>query len=63
MILSGVARGPEDKRRHQNEDDTYYITILVLQCRQISEMAGAACHEEVFQYPARWMSSKTEECH
>ena len=25
-------------------------------------MAGAACHEEVFQCPARWMSSTTEEC-
>ena len=40
-----------------------YITILLLQSRQISEMAGAACHEEVFQCPARWMSSTTEECH
>ena len=29
-----------------------YITILLLQSRQISETAGAACHEEVFQCPA-----------
>ena len=40
-----------------------YIAILLLQSRQISETAGAACHEEVFQCPARWMSSTTEECH
>ena len=43
----------------------YYnsITILLLQSRQISDMAGAACHDEVCQFPARWMSSTTEECH
>ena len=37
-----------------------YITILLLQSRQISETAGSACHEEVFQCPARWMISTTE---
>ena len=39
--------GRNDKRKHQNED--VYITILVLQYRKISETAGAAGHEEVFQ--------------
>ena len=34
----------------------YNITILLLQSRQISETAGAACHEEVFQCPARSVS-------
>ena len=29
-----------------------YITILLLQSRQISEATGAACHEEVFKCPA-----------
>ena len=33
----------------------YIITTLLLQSRQISETAGAACHEEV--------CSATEECH
>ena len=47
--------GRSDKRKPQNED----ITICLLQSRQISEMAGAGCHEEVCQ----WMSSTTEECH
>ena len=37
-----------------------YITIILLQIRQISAMAGVTCHEEVFQCPARWMSSTTE---
>ena len=36
----------------------YIITILLLQSRQISETAGAACRDEVFQCPTRWMSSK-----
>ena len=46
--------GRSDKRKPQNEDviRCIYITILLLQSRQISETAGAACHEEVFQCPA-----------
>ena len=53
--------GRSDKRKHQNED--VYITVLLLQSRQISETAGAAGREEVSQCPARRMSSATEECH
>ena len=53
--------GRSDKPKYQNED--VYITILLLQSMQISETAGAAYHEQIFQCPARWMSSTTEECH
>ena len=65
-------RGPDETFRSSSwagviNENPYmrmlYITILLLQSRQISETAGAACHEEVFQCPARWMSSTTEECH
>ena len=49
--------GRSDKRQPQNEDAT-----LLLQSRQISETASIACHEEVCQWPARWMSSTIEEC-
>ena len=31
----------------------YCIAIRVLQSRQFSETSGAACHEEVYQCPAR----------
>ena len=30
---------------------------------QIIETAGAACRAQIFQCPARWMSSTTEECY
>ena len=50
--------GRSGKRKHQNV--CVYITILLLQSRQIIETAGAACHEEVCQCPARWMSSTTK---
>ena len=53
MILSRAARGPEFQTKTQNED-AYKIPLL--QIRQISEMAGAACHGEGYQCPARWMS-------
>ena len=45
--------GRSDKRKHQNED--VYITVLLLQSRQISETAGAAGREEVS------MSGSTDE--
>ena len=48
---------------NENPKMRIYITILLLQSRQISETADAACHEEVFQYPARRMTLTTEECH
>ena len=41
----------------------HIITIYSLQIRQISEMAGAACHVEGYQCPARWMSLTRAECH
>ena len=44
----------------------HIITIPLLQIRQIrqiSEMAGAACHGEGYQCPARWMSLTRVECH
>ena len=41
----------------------HIITISLLQIRQISEMAGAACHGEGYQCPARWMSLTRAECH
>ena len=53
--------GRSDKQKTQNED--VYITIVLLQCRTISEMAGAAYREEVSQCPARWMSLTGAECH
>ena len=49
--------GLSDKRKPQNQD---VYTILLLQSMQISETAGAACHKEVFQCPARWIISITE---
>ena len=64
--------GRSDKRKHQNEDVYIFITILLLQSRQISETAGAACHEEVSQMSGsmdeldnrrmslRWRSESTE---
>ena len=63
MRLSGAARWPELQTKTQNED--VYITILVLQIMQISEVAGAACHGlgEGYQCPARWMSLTRAECH
>ena len=61
MRLSIAARGPELQTKTQNEDA--YITIPLLQIRQISEMAGAACHGEGNQCPARWMSLSGAECH
>ena len=61
MRLSRAARGPELQTKTQNEDA--YITIPLLQIRQISEMAGAACHGEGYQCPARWMSLTGAECH
>ena len=41
----------------------HIITIPLLQIRQISEMAGAACHGEGYQCPARSMSLTRAECH
>ena len=41
----------------------HIITMCLLQIRQISEMAGAACHGERYQCPARWMSLTRAECH
>ena len=41
----------------------HIITIPLLQIRQISEMAGAACHGGGYQCPARWMSLPRVECH
>ena len=35
----------------KNEDVYIYITIPLLQSRQIRESAGSACHEEVCQCP------------
>ena len=61
MRLSRAARGPELQTKTQNEDA--YITIPLLQIRQIREMAGAACHREGYQCPARWMSLTGAECH
>ena len=61
MRLSRAARGPELQTKTQNEDA--YITIPLLQIRQISEVAGAACHGEGYQCPARWMSLTGAECH
>ena len=61
MRLSRAARGPELQTKTQNEDA--YITIPLLQIRQISEMTGAACHGEGYQCPARWMSLTGAECH
>ena len=61
MRLSRAARGPELQTITQNEDA--HITIPLLQIRQISEMAGAACHEEGYQCPARWTSLTRAECH
>ena len=60
-------RGPDETFRssswagvtNENPKMGMYITIRLLQSKQISEMAGAACREEVFQCPARWMSSTT----
>ena len=49
--------GRSNKRKPQNNDVP--TTIIVLQSRQISETAGASCHEEVF----RWMSSTTAKWH
>ena len=60
MRLSGVARGPEWQTKTPKG---LYITILLLQSSQINETAGATCHEEVCQCPARWMSTTTKECH
>ena len=34
---------------NENPKMRIYVTTLLLQIRQISETAGAACHEEVFQ--------------
>ena len=62
MRLSRAARGPELQTKTQNED-VYIITIPLLQIRQISEMAGAACHGEGYKCPARWMSLTGAECH
>ena len=64
MTLSGAARGPEWQTKTPTWGCIYmYITILLLQSRQISDTAGAACHEEVFQCPARGMSSTRQKCH
>ena len=41
----------------------HIITISLLQIRQISDMAGVACHGEGYQCPARWMSLTRAECH
>ena len=64
MRLSRAARGPELQLKTQNEDrGLHIITIPLLQIRQISEMAGVACHGEGYQCPARWMSLTRAECH
>ena len=39
------------------------VRLPFLQIRKISEMAGAACHGEGYQCPARWMSLTRAECH
>ena len=62
MRLSRAARGPELQTKTQNED-VYIITIPLLQIRQISEMAGAACNGEGYKCPARCMSLTGAECH
>ena len=41
----------------------HIITICLLKIRQISEMAGAACHGDKYQCPARRMSLTRAECH
>ena len=63
-------RGPDEAFRSsswagqtKNQIEDLYITVLLVQSRQISETAGAACHEDVSQCPARRISSTTEECH
>ena len=61
MRLSRAVRGPELQTKTKNEDA--YITIPLLQIRQIGEMAGAACHGEGCQCPAQWMSLTGAECH
>ena len=50
--------GRSDKRKHHNEH--VHITILLLQSSQINETAGAACHEEVCQCPARYLQKFLE---
>ena len=37
--------------------------IITISLWQTSEMAGAACHGEGYQCPARWMSLTRAECH
>ena len=37
--------------------------IITISLWQVSEMAGAACHGEGYQCPARWMSLTRAECH
>ena len=63
MRLSRAVRGPELQTKRKPKMRMHIITISLLQIRQISEMAGAACHGEGYQCPARWMSLTRAECH